>query len=310
MGKFVDLTGQKFGRWTVVRKIDNKPVRWLCECVCGNKRILTSSALKHSNSCGCYKVERASEVHLNNLSGQHFGRLTVIERGEKSFTPQGIPQVKWKCKCDCGNIVQVFAGNLKKGNTKSCGCLNSQMVTERKFIDLRGEKFGLLTPVCRADDYVSKAGNIASRWLCRCDCGNTVIVNSNSLRRGLTKSCGCIKRSVGEYQIEEFLKEANVYYRREYLFDDLLSRHGNPLRFDFAIFKDKQLYCLIEFQGKQHYESVLYNGSDFGKEQREYSDAAKREYCKKNNIALYEIRYDDNLYESLINILLDMFEIE
>ena len=313
MGRFTDLTGQRFGRWTVIEQHDKKGthVCWLCRCDCGTERILTSSQIKRSNSCGCYRADRASEVHLKNLVGQKFGRLTVIKRGKMWRTPQGLSQVKWICQCDCGNVVEVFAGNLKKSNTMSCGCYNSEKISEREFIDLTGQRFGLLTAVSRADNYVSKAGNMASRWNCICDCGNTAIVNSNSLRRGLTKSCGCVKRSMGEHNIEEFFKEASVEYVREYSFPDLLSRKGFPLRFDFAIFKNGLLYCLIEFQGKQHYEEFAYSTTvDFGKEQRKYSDPKKREYCKTHNMLLFEIRYDEDLYDSLTNILLDMFDIE
>ena len=152
---------------------------------------------------------------------------------------------------------------------------------------------------------------MSSRWLCQCECGNQTIVNSGSLRRGLTKSCGCVKQSIGEHNIEQFFKEASIEYVREYSFPDLLSRKGFPLRFDFAIFHNKSLYCLIEFQGEQHYKPFSYgNTADFGKEQREYSDPQKRTYCEEHGLKLFEIRYDEDLYNSLVNILIDMFDIE
>ena len=50
---------------------------------------------------------------LNDLTGQRFGRLTVLERTE----------LKWLCKCDCGNKKIVAGGHLVSGDTKSCGCL-------------------------------------------------------------------------------------------------------------------------------------------------------------------------------------------
>lgn len=57
-----DLTGQKFGRWTVLSfdKIDSHRTRWNCICECGNKRsvIRSSLILKKSTSCGCYGAER------------------------------------------------------------------------------------------------------------------------------------------------------------------------------------------------------------------------------------------------------------
>lgn len=52
------------------------------------------------------------------------------------------------------------------------------------FIDLTGQRFARLVAVSYSDWY----------WNCVCDCGNYVRVQSTSLRRGLTKSCGCWKR--------------------------------------------------------------------------------------------------------------------
>lgn len=55
---------------------------------------------------------------LVDLTGQKFGRLTVIKRAGTSKRNQ----LTWLCKCDCGNINTFVGNNLKTGNTKSCGC--------------------------------------------------------------------------------------------------------------------------------------------------------------------------------------------
>lgn len=64
---------------------------------------------------------------LIDLTGQRFGRLTVIERAGK--TPQG--RAKWKCKCDCGKVVNVTGTNLRTGETTSCGCFGVECATAR-----------------------------------------------------------------------------------------------------------------------------------------------------------------------------------
>ena len=56
---------------------------------------------------------------LKDLTGQKFGKLTVIERAENDNRGN----VQWLCQCECGNIVKVRSTNLITGNTKSCGCL-------------------------------------------------------------------------------------------------------------------------------------------------------------------------------------------
>ena len=56
-----------------------------------------------------------------------------------------------------------------------------------KAIDLRGKIFTRLTVVERADNIGKKTA-----WLCKCSCGNSVIVMGTSLTSGNTKSCGCL----------------------------------------------------------------------------------------------------------------------
>lgn len=55
--------------------------------------------------------------------------------------------------------------------------------------DLKGQVFGRLK-VIELDDKTNK--KLSAFWKCECECGNTIIVNSNSLTRNLTKSCGCL----------------------------------------------------------------------------------------------------------------------
>lgn len=62
-----------------------------------------------------------------DLRGRKFGRLTVIERSERK-DPNA---TWWVCKCDCGNTKEVRAGVLKKGETRSCGCLNRELAGRR-----------------------------------------------------------------------------------------------------------------------------------------------------------------------------------
>lgn len=67
MGKFIDLTGQKFGRLTVVKRVEDVRLgrpRWLCKCDCGNECIVTSHNLKNgTKSCGCLKSENTIKLN-------------------------------------------------------------------------------------------------------------------------------------------------------------------------------------------------------------------------------------------------------
>ena len=99
-----------------------------------------------------------------------YGKLTAIEYLGKS---------RWRCKCDCGNEKIVYGGHLESGHTKSCGCYRSPR------LNLIGEKFGRLT----VQEWV---GN--GKWKCLCECGNTILVQTDNLKSGNTKSCGCYQK--------------------------------------------------------------------------------------------------------------------
>jgi hypothetical protein len=62
-----------------------------------------------------------------------------------------------------------------------------------KVKDLSGMKFGRLTVLSRTADYIESSGRKRVIWLCKCDCGNYISTQGNSLKSGRTKSCGCIK---------------------------------------------------------------------------------------------------------------------
>lgn len=67
-------------------------------------------------------------------------------------------------------------------------------------IDLTGQRFGRLVALC------SKSFNGRLKWLCQCDCGNQVWVNTGGLRNGGTKSCGCLNKEYHDYTGERFGK--------------------------------------------------------------------------------------------------------
>lgn len=61
-----------------------------------------------------------------DLTGQKFGRLTVIERAENNGNV-----VCWVCKCDCGNVRIVQGCSLRNGRTTSCGCFQRERVQNK-----------------------------------------------------------------------------------------------------------------------------------------------------------------------------------
>lgn len=81
MAKLVDISGQKFGRWTAIERayIDQKNgSMWRCICECGNEGIVRQSSLStgNSKSCGCYHSDRSSETHKKH--GYYGERLYFV----------------------------------------------------------------------------------------------------------------------------------------------------------------------------------------------------------------------------------------
>lgn len=91
-------------------------------------------------------------------------------------------------------------------------------------IDLTGKRFGKLSVVRR----VENSKHHAAQWECRCDCGNVVVVNSNNLRTGHTKSCGCSRaKSTSEWMKRYNTKHGGSFTRLYIVWCGIRSRVNN-----------------------------------------------------------------------------------
>lgn len=84
LGKLIDLTGQRFGRYTVLYRYHendpfNKPL-WVCKCDCGNEKVVGGENLRsgQSLSCGCYNREKAAERATKHGGAKAHERLYSI----------------------------------------------------------------------------------------------------------------------------------------------------------------------------------------------------------------------------------------
>lgn len=124
MPKLIDLTGKQFGRWTVIKKAPSqkKETMWVCQCSCGTVKNISGRNLRNgkTKSCGCLKKEQLSSSLTENLTGQTFGKLLVLNRIGSQCN-----HATWLCECECGNTTVVASNHLKSGAIISCGCNNS-----------------------------------------------------------------------------------------------------------------------------------------------------------------------------------------
>lgn len=159
-----DLTGQQFGRLFAIEKLEDKNgwTQFRCKCDCGNEKITSGSNLKYgiTKSCGCLHREIAGISNFEDLVGQRFKKLIVMEQANSKWG-----KLHWLCRCDCGNENIVSTSGLKSGHTKSCGCHQDEVASDTHFIDLTGRRFGKLTAIKRVEN--SNTGLV--RFLCECD---------------------------------------------------------------------------------------------------------------------------------------------
>ena len=103
-----------------------------------------------------------------------------------------------------------------------------------------------------------------------------------------------INPSKGERKIEDILKQNKISFQREVSFNDLHGLGNNLLRFDFAIFKQDQLICLIEYDGEQHFQFVKhFHKNVFNFKKAKEWDRRKNKYCLIHNIPLIRVPYWD-----------------
>ena len=300
IGNLIDLTGQRFNRLTVIKRAKNQngKTMWLCKCDCGTEKVVRADSLKDGSiqSCGCLSKEITSQLNFKDLTGKRFGRWTVLHR-----VPNQNNCTTWRCRCDCGTERDVFANSLLNGTSKSCGCYKDQRAHDLNFIDLTGQRFGMLTVIERVDDYVSPSGAKSPRWRCICDCGNEKIVLSQHLRAGGVVSCGCTSGSHGEKIVSEILKQNGIDYIPQHKFEDC--RDTLMLPFDFYL--PDYNFC-IEYDGQQHFEPINYFGGKKTFEKLKRHDQMKNDYCKDNNIGLLRLPYylsNSELKEQILNTL-------
>ena len=242
---------------------------------------------------------------LIDLTGQTFGYWKVLERGPND----NLGKAYWLCICTaCGKKKLVSGAHLRSGHSTNCGCVRMQKMWRANIKDETNKTYGYLKVIRMATKEEKPRDVDSIYWVCNClNCGRQgVIIRGDYLRNGDTISCGCIN-SKNESIIAQILTNANITFQQQYTFDDLTStgRNCDKLLFDFAIFNNKQLLYLIEYDGEQHFHSSHYTSSWNTAEQvihTHQNDLLKNKYCFTHNIPLIRIPY--NVEYTLSDLLL------
>ena len=216
-----DLTGKRFGKWTVIKYYGRDSARhslWKCKCDCGNEGVRKTYALLSGYTKQCVKcankqrqlnrkinrtepVLKSTKINLifhepikkttdnfesikAELVGKTFGKYTILD----CVKPKNNIKIVFKCN-ECGYVGTINKHNFFRNKTHKCNChINAQ--TE----NLIGKRFGKLTVAKIIDRkrYFDKTKNkykSATRLLCKCDCGKDYEVYLSNLTSGAITTC-------------------------------------------------------------------------------------------------------------------------
>lgn len=292
-----------------VKQLVNDEYTILSEYVRNNEKIkikhntcdfeyeVTPSKFLNGRRCpNCFKKNKKSNKQwveeVKNISN---GEYVVIGNYVNNKTKVKIKHIT------CNNEYEVTPSNFKKGHR--CPICSNKKIAEK--LSLSKEEFlkrfkALNEPyyeVLQFKSFNKKMKIIHSK------CGYVYDVLPGNFIKG-NRCPNCKVSSIGESNIKEWLENNNIRYKREYWFNDLRGKCKKPLRFDFAILdENNNVKCLIEYDGRQHFiheKSSMITRENFESTQK--NDKIKNDYCKRNNITLFRIKY---IYQKNINEILN-----
>lgn len=188
--------------------------------------------------------------------------------------------------CPNGNKYIARMDKFNQGSGCGCGCKKDDINTKRREVAIKNfhelleyEGYTLI------DEYVNAHTKI------RIKCNNSHIYKTKpSVFKEGCRCPYCNIVSHGEEKAAKILKDNNIKFEREKMFDNLVGVGGGMLRFDFYL---PQHNAIIEVQGEGHFEEYR---TDFLRKTTIENDKIKRKFCKDKNVKLYEIEYLQDKY--------------
>ena len=218
--------GEVFGNLTFIERVEDyitpsgkHYIQYSCRCSCGEVINVLKSNLLGGKSRQCQKCKQCM---LNRLStergelsdpeiGKQFKYLTFLEKIYKNDM-YGRPIQYYRCKCVCGNIVEIAKSSILSGASTSCGCMNRKSLRDRRLsIGNKsdpeiGKHYGnlIVQKIIIPDEFDT---DTERKIECLCACGNIITVRKSDLLSGKYKSCGNCKREYPEWFINRLVNE-------------------------------------------------------------------------------------------------------
>lgn len=291
---FIEMAAKIHGDKYCYNKVSFKSNKEKVIITCNIHGDFEQSPYNHINlKRGCHKCSGKSQSNT-----EEFIKKSIKIHGDKynydkvSYINNEIAVII-TCKIH-GDFEQIAANHLYGKGCIKCAGVEKSNTEEfiKKSINIHGDKYNY-----------GKVNYINSKIKVLIECKEHGYFQQSPLKHLSGQGCVKCSGSNGEKIIKNILKENGIKYKPEYTFDDL--RYKNSLRYDFGILDDNNnLKFILEYNGRQHYfRDSLFHKSDEDFEEYKLRDKLKMEYCSKNNIPLYIIRYDEKIHERLKEII-------
>ena len=271
-----------------------------CEC-CGKKIVKKWNTIVNDK---CFKC---SDCNNNRKYDFNFIKQEFLKYGYTIIDDIYIGNNKpLNCMDNQGYKVKISYSNLINNKTPNRFSL---YFNEENYIYNINKYFDINNVNCQAlyylkDKFISDYNVV----VCKCECGNEFETCWASIKDGKTRCQTCTHyMSNIEYKVKKWLDDNNILYISQKKFADCKDIRCLP--FDFYL--PKFNYC-IEVDGQQHYFPSVFSKKENEKESfelRQKHDEIKNNYCKKHNIGLLRINYNDirRKNKNYINILSNKF---
>ncbi len=272
-----DLVGQEYVFLAEYKAARFKlPVR---HQVCGKEYFITANDFLGGKRCPhCYgNLRKTTEEFKQSLRDKYGEEYLVLGEYKNNRTKIELRHTI------CGHEYSASPDNVLAGYGCPRCAGNMQWTTEdfKKYVfEQEGTNYEVL------GEYVNSKVKLMIRHV---SCSFEFKTTLDEFRSG--NRCPYCRESKGEKRITDFLTQQQLSFVRQYRFDDC--RYTRPLPFDFAVFVEDTLLCLIEYHGRQHYEIVKAFGGLSGHEERSRNDSIKTDYCLDKGIPLIVVPYVD-----------------
>lgn len=273
-----------------------KPCDILC-LICGKEQHFSSAQLllrRYRRNCKnvCSNCENNTHNLQHKLTQENGNKMlkekqTLKPQDKMKIVWSSKVPVKWLCT-KCNNTFDRAPASMYFRNSFSCLWCEGrpQEYTEEMIKFKIAQKWG------NEYSFIEKAGRIATGKGLRIKvrhniCGFIWIVDFfHFIKEGT--GCPRCKSSKGEKKIRKYLQDNNIIFEEQ----KAVLVNNRYLRFDFYI-ESKNKKIAIEYNGIQHYEKIGFFGGEEGFIKQQQRDKEKEEYCKKHNIELIIIPYNN-----------------